>query len=329
MRSVLGPALLLSVFMVSGCGSEGAAPAAPSTGGTPNAASAYLAGVLDIMQAHSINRCRIDWASFRQTANQVAPNPVAIADTYPAISAALGLLDDHHSNFELPDGSRLSNPNRLPCSDPEVATPTVPPDIGYVRVGPFSEWGSAGVAFAADIQRRIEAADRAGVLGWIVDLRGNSGGTMWPMIAGLGPILGEGALGAFVYPDNQVHHFAYANGTSTLAGLTQVQVPAPYLPVSPPPRVAVLTDCRVASAGEGTTIAFRGRPNTRSFGGPTRGISTANHAFPMTDGATLNLTVATMADRHLVRYGIPVVPDEPTGDAASTVERAIAWLRGR
>jgi hypothetical protein len=54
-----------------------------------------------------------------------------------------------------------------------------------------------------------------------------------------------------------VHHFAYVNGASTLAGLTQVQVPARYSPVSTPLRVAVLADCRVASAGEGRTIEER------------------------------------------------------------------------
>jgi len=328
MRAVASAVFLLSALAAGGCGSD-ITPAAPSSGGSSNVATTYLARVLDTMQANSINRFKIDWISFRQTVKQAAPTPAAIPDVYPAISVALGLLDDHHSNFALPDGSRLSNPNRLPCLDPEVPTPSVPADIGYVRVGPFSGSGSAGVEFAADIQGRIAAADRAGVQGWVVDLRGNSGGTMWPMIAGLGPVLGEGTLGAFVYPDSQVHHFAYANGASTLAGLTQVQVLAPYPPVSPAPRVAVLTDCRVASAGEGTSIAFRGRPNTRSFGGPTRGISTANRAFAMTDGATLNLTVATMADRNLTRYGVPVVPDEVTGDAASTLERAIAWLRGR
>ena len=279
------------------------------------------------MQANSINRYRIDWAAFRQTVTQSAPNPTAISDTHPAISTALGLLDDHHSLFVRPDGSHISNPNRLPCSDPDVATPSVPPDIGYVRVGSFSGSGLTPVEFAVDVQRRIAAADKAGLAGWIVDLRGNGGGSMWPMVAGLGPIIGEGTLGAFVDPDNQVTYWTYANGASALAGATQVQVPSPYSLVRPAPRVAVLTDCQVASAGEGTAIAFRGRPNTRSFGRQTMGISTTLRIFPMSDGATLNLTVSTMADRNATRYGVPVVPDEVVSDPSATVARAIEWLR--
>jgi len=39
--------------------------------------------------------------------------------------------------------------------------------------------------------------------GWIIDLRGNSGGNMYPMLAGLSSLLGEGVLGYDVYPDGR------------------------------------------------------------------------------------------------------------------------------
>lgn len=90
--------------------------------------------------------------------------------------------------------------------------------------------------------------------------------------------------------------------------------------------MAVLTDNAVASSGEATVIAFRARPNTRSFGRPTCGVSTANSSFPMPNGAILNLTVAVMADRTKTRYGDSVVPDEVVSDPAETVNRAVSWL---
>jgi len=40
------------------------------------------------------------------------------------------------------------------------------------------------------------SADRDDLIGWIVDLRGNGGGNMWPMLAGVGPVLGEGVVGS-------------------------------------------------------------------------------------------------------------------------------------
>ena len=78
--------------------------------------------------------------------------------------------------------------------------------------------------------------------------------------------------------------------------------------------------------GEASVIAFRGRPNTRSFGTPTGGLSTANRSIQLSDGAWLYLTVAVMADRNLTRYGGPVGPDEVLSDPTQTVQRAIEWL---
>lgn len=60
--------------------------------------------------------------------------------------------------------------------------------------------------------------DAPDLVGWIVDLRGNGGGNMWPMIAGVGPVLGEGTAGAFVDPDDNVTLWGYANGASIADG---------------------------------------------------------------------------------------------------------------
>jgi carboxyl-terminal processing protease len=326
----LVPVLLLAGLVGACGGSSATSPSQPSTGMSALARS-YLDQILGIMQANSINRSKIEWSLFRSSVYAAAGNSQAIADTYGAISAALGLLGDHHSYYLKPDGSGVYNPSpRGGCSDAVATTPQVPSAIGYVRVGGFSGSGSLAVDFAASIQSQIRSADNDDVQGWIVDLRGNGGGNMWPMIAGLGPVLGEGQAGAFIDPNGQVTTWGYAGGASISGSppATAIQVPAPYQLVRPGPRVAVLTDCRVASSGEATAIAFRGRANTRSFGTATYGLSTANRGFPLTDGATLILTVSVMADRNLTPYGDIVVPDEIITTPDQTVARAIEWLRG-
>ena len=57
-----------------------------------------------------------------------------------------------------------------------------------MRVGSFG--GADSVGFAISIENQIRAADAPDLAGWIVDLRGNTGGNMWPMIAGVGSTLG-------------------------------------------------------------------------------------------------------------------------------------------
>jgi C-terminal processing protease CtpA/Prc len=91
--------------------------------------------------------------------------------------------------------------------------------------------------------------------------------------------------------------------------------------------VAVLTDIGVASSGESIAIAFRGRPNTRTFGTATCGLSSAIDTFLLTNGARLNVAVSVLADRTTRRYGGVVEPDERVSDPAQVVPRALAWLR--
>jgi C-terminal processing protease CtpA/Prc len=88
----------------------------------------------------------------------------------------------------------------------------------------------------------------------------------------------------------------------------------------------VLTDNGIASSGEAVVISFTGRPDTRSFGDRTCGLTTANAPYPMSDGATLNITEAVMADRTRTRYGYAIQPDE-TVPMNQVIERAVTWLR--
>ena len=270
----------------------------------------YLNDLVDIMQANSVNRLTIDWTSFRAQVLSAAGSAQAIADASPAIGVALGLLNDHHSFYQRPTGGGISNP-RFPsgCSVPTVADATMPADIGYLRIGAFSGNAAAEVALATDLHLRIAAQDRDALAGWIVDLRGNGGGDMWPMLAGVGPILGEGTAGYFIAP---AYTTAWGyNGTASFDGtFLAVQPEKPYRLIAQNPRVAVLTNEAVASSGEAIVVAFRGRPNARSFGARTCGVPTANRAFVLSDGASLFLTTALDADRNRVTYDSAIPPDE-------------------
>ena len=292
------------------------------------AARSYLTQLLDIMQANSINRKTIDWTSFRQVIVGVDSDEQTIRDLYPKIRAALALLNDNHSFYQGPDSTTINSPSLLArCTDPTPPAVALPVDIGYVKVGSFTGTGAVETAFAQNIQDVVRAADNASLAGWVVDLRDNRGGNMWPMVAGLGPILGDGRAGAFVDPDGGTTWWGYQDSASFYNGEPLVTVPSPYRLRRSNPRVAVLSNCGVASSGEAVAIGFRARRETRSFGTPTFGLSTANDEFPLTGGGILFLCVSAMADRTGLTYGKAVVPDEVIADPVQTVDRAVAWLR--
>jgi carboxyl-terminal processing protease len=315
--------LILAALAAASCRGSGANPIQP---GPSIAPAVYIESVLATMQSHSIRRLEIDWAAFRARVTAEAAGAVTISDTYPAIRLALELLADGHSFFRTPSGALILGPRRT-CTPSAVNEPAVPPDIGYVRVTAFSGTATQALTFANGIRNVIADADREDLAGWIVDLRGNGGGNMWPMLAGLGPVLGDGVAGYFIDPIGQHSVWEYREGGAWLEGQLLQSVTSPYQLKRPSPRVAVLTDNGVASSGEAVAIAFRGRPATRSFGSPTCGVSTANRAFALTDGAELILTVSVMADRTRTVYGDEVVPDERVPDGDATVQRAVAWLQ--
>lgn len=112
-----------------------------------------------------------------------------------------------------------------------------------------------------------------------------------------------------------------------------------YVLKRPAPPVAILTGPETASAGEAALIAFRGRPESRSFGLPTAGLATGNTAYPLNDGALLLLTEAADMDRTGRRYvNTPIAPDvrvaftdsdmvRGTGDPV--IDAARKWLESR
>jgi carboxyl-terminal processing protease len=257
-------------------------PSDPTPTPTSDLPRAHLEQLIGVMQEHSINRLTIDWTMFRASVFGQASAAQTIADTYPAIRVALGLLGDGHSSYR---------------------------------------------SAANSIQRAIMSADRDDLIGWMVDVRGNGGGNMWPMVAGVGPVLGEGVIGYFIGPTGAAIHWEYRDGASWVNGLVQQRVDGPYRLRRDRPRVAVLTDNGIASSGEATVIAFRGRPDTRSFGDATCGLSTSNSSFTLSDGALLNLTTMVMADRTRTKYGDSIPPDEIVRDPDQAVQRALAWLQ--
>jgi hypothetical protein len=308
-------------LLAAGCGS--ASPTAPTS---PDPTT-YLNAMVDVMQAHSINRLSIDWTTFRSSVLGAATGAKSLRDALPAISLALSLLGDHHSYYVSNTGyGQLNNPSLPKCAAPGFpANPSVPSNIGYVYVAPCPTCDFT--TFAAQLQSAIRSADGPGIVGWIVDLRSNTGGAFQPMVAGVGPILGEGLAGYFIGPDGQTVSWAYANGQMIENGFTQVTVPGPYTLLHQNPAVAVLLDNLTSSSGEATLVSFLGRPRTRTFGATTCGLATANERFTLSDGAYLQLTTSVDADRTMHAYGGPIQPDEPVDDSTQVVQAAITWLR--
>ncbi len=286
----------------------------------------YLEEVLTVMEENSINRNIIDWMDFRNQVFDAAGSSQKISEIDEAIKLALTLLDDNHSFYIKAAGTLLFGERDISCSFEEKEIPSIPSDIGYVKINGFSSNNpSDEVTFAQSIQAEISAQDNADISGWIVDLRENTGGNMWPMLTGIGPILGEGICGYFIDPDNREAPWTYENGVSS-NGFPIVAITNPYTLINQNPKVAVLLSNAVTSSGEAIAIAFVGRENARSFGNASCGLSTANAGFVLSDNSTLVLTTSVMADRNKNKFGFQVSPDTESDDQSILLD-ALDYLR--
>jgi C-terminal processing protease CtpA/Prc len=297
--------MVAAAVAVSGC--TGNAPDSSGDDMAP-AARTYLSKALGIMEEHSLNRHKVDWAALRNEAFTRARGARQPSDTYPAIESALVALEDRHSAFWDPREAKEV-----------LATPTSTFDglqgrslkngLGYLSLPGVDGSAETHDAYVRQGRDAVDKGDGEGACGWVVDLRHETGGGMQSALAVVGPILGDGTVLTFVDADGGKSVWSIRDGAPYEDGRSAGWGPGRPVSTSRPP-VAVLTGPRTSSAGEALTVAFRGRPNTRSFGEPTTGVPTGNVAHRLSDGARLILTEAKSADRTGRTYEEAIPPDE-------------------
>ncbi|HEX6994329.1 MAG TPA: S41 family peptidase [Gammaproteobacteria bacterium] len=308
------------------------------------AARRYVDYALGLIDAHSIHRASVDWPAFRDAVLEQARGAVTRSDAYLAVRYAIGALGDVHGYLRPPD--RAEALGQAPVSNARTGRPPIPPEgrllpggIGYVTVPGFAG-GTHGqqVEFAETLQSLIRALDdeAGGACGWVVDLRGNSGGNLWPMLLGLGPLLGDGDALHATYRDGRRESVWYRDGKAGFGDYARLRVRGEAHRLrDADARIALLIGEDTASAGEVLAMAFRGVDGRRSFGAPTAGVNTGTRTFVLPDGAELVLAVVTMSDRTGRAYHGPIEPDVPAPSAprgAPLAEQpdlraALDWLR--
>lgn len=319
-------ALLVLLPPEPGYAQRSPAPAEP--------ARVYLDSALVIMRANVLGGDTVDWVAFRAELFRRAAGAEIPVDTYAAIRWALRALNPH-SFLQISEELEASERARRPPSEQDAAKTSSEREVyspfsgrrrpegelhdfagrrvGRIVVPAFG--GRHVSAFADGIADGVRSMDSAGACGWIVDLRGNGGGNMWPMLAGLGALLEDGQVGEFHGPMGVTGTWFERNGA---AGIVQpdgevIEIARiggePYRLAGLAP-VAVLFDRGTGSSGEAVAIAFIGRPRTRSFGVPSYGYTTANDGFRLPDSANIVLTVGVGADRNGRPYPTALIPDE-------------------
>ncbi|MDJ0644105.1 MAG: S41 family peptidase [Erythrobacter sp.] len=304
-------------------------PAAAVEDETPEA---YLENALSLLEANHINRDRADWQALGEAARTLTVNADSPADTHAAIRAVIIALDEKHSYLIPPRPPRSrsgsSSGNRTSTAPPMPEGELLPDGIAYVSIPPLTTVQgrqSVGVQYRDVLQSLLEDLDTGASCGWIIDLRKNYGGNMWPMLNGLDPLLGNGPFGYFVGQTGRSAWVRTQTGISPVDGETaSLAIPSFALGNADRP-IAVLIGGKTTSSGEMVAVALIGAPNSRSFGQPTANFTTAVVPYELSDGAILGVTTSRIAFASGEIVEGAIQPDVAAEDDAQ--DQAAQWLQ--
>ncbi|MCX4745021.1 S41 family peptidase [Kitasatospora sp. NBC_01287] len=298
---------------------------------------AYLLDALELIRRTALYSDTVDWTGVRQEAQAVLTGAGGYADTHTLLREVLLRAGGRHSGLRLPRAAvppevRERLAARAAALGPPLPTGRVVEGVGYLRLPGLSD----GYRLARDYARAgdevlgtlLAAAPRA----WVVDVRANTGGNMWPMLAVAAPLLRDGVLGRFEGPDGQSEAWTLEDGRVSLGGKPTARSRSPLgsgRRAADAP-LALLTSGHTASAGEAVVVAFQGQSNVRTIGAPTAGYTTGNRTHQLRDGARLVISGSFYADREGNRFDGPLPVDEriARGEPDAVPAAARAWLSG-
>jgi len=287
----------------------------------------YIDKTLLLIHNNALNKDKIDWNSlktevYNKTKN--AENIQAALSVYPYLFEK---IEDHHGWLSYKDKNYrwIKNVKRIDNEIvknavekyKKVETVLINKNIGYIRIPGNNDFSTKKMdSIAANIIDEIDKINSGKIKGWIIDLRLNTGGNMYPMIAGISDLIGDNEkIGGFVTSDKKSEgEWILKNGNVYIDDNQVLNRRKLKIPVTKQLPVAVLISGYTASSGEMTAVSMIGRKKTKMFGEDSAGYTTTNEGFKVDANSGLNLAVGYVVDRTGKIYIENVKPDvEITG----------------
>jgi carboxyl-terminal processing protease len=290
------------LLAVLGIGAAYAAPPSP------------LQQVIQAAKTRALNGAWVDWPRIEREAMALQQASRDGNGTDAAIAYVLKALDDGHSfyippavaraerSIPTPDGSTTTgtpDQNARTMERPPIAQASAKPDAhGYLRI---NGWRGAGAQIASathQVRNALVAALAHGSCGLVLDVSGNTGGNMWPMMGGIAPLYDEGTIQRFDARVGQGQRIRIVGGVLHSNDSAFPNVPDLVSLPATPRHIALLLGKRTASSGEILALGFHAQSNVRSFGRPTAGKTSANSTVTLSNGGMASITTAALRDRN-------------------------------
>ena len=170
--------------------------------------------MVTIIKKNSIYSDSLDWAKIDNALNELTRGLKNVNESYLLVNymqSQLRVIGDNHSFF----ASDIQLKKMQECTNCiKPSGKMIDSNIAYLSINGFIPKNKKNeLNYAIHIQNLIKSLDsNYNIKYWIIDLRENWGGDMYPMIAGLAPIIGEGTYGYFVLPKKEPEEWYYKKG---------------------------------------------------------------------------------------------------------------------
>ncbi|NVK52189.1 MAG: S41 family peptidase [Flavobacteriaceae bacterium] len=302
--------------------------------------------IIEHAENNSLYRENIDWNVLKKEMFSLAKGADSMAQLKPALDLMLNRLNDTHGrifynnqflSYYIGDkklhrkniDSKIYNQIQSGQIYKFKAT-MLQDSIGYVRIVGLPMGDNQKMS--TEIQDAACRINEQGAKKWIIDLRYNGGGNMFPMIEGIATVVGDGFVGGTKgLTDEESSVWKIKDGDFYYDEQTVALKNKCYL--TKQPKVAVLLSPYTASSGEALAVILKNRPNTRFFGGKTMGLVTVTDWKQIDSLTMMSISVSYYKDRNNNVYKEYVDVDEkiefdPDIDIEDDkgINRAIEWL---
>lgn len=274
---------------------------------------------VDLIRSNAVDTSNIK--VIESTLYSKAKDLNSFSELAPLYTEVFELLKDHHGGLKYKGKtygwSKPSGPSNAYLqgkikTEKAVVSQVIGKTIAYIRIPGNDDFAFKKVdSISTDITTHINKINSAKIKGWIIDLRVNTGGNMYPILLGLKEFIGDHIIfGGFRNSKGESSgQWEVKNGKMLIDGIELAGKTQLNSPLKKDIPLVILTSCYTASAGEMTAISLIGRKKTYLIGEPTANYTTAVQGFMINKDAGLNLSTDYVVDRNSKIYKSNIQPD--------------------
>lgn len=282
--------------------------------------------IYNFIKSNSVFRNKVNWPPVDLQFKQSIRQAQSLQDTIQSFIEVLKSLNDVHSSIifknqyysNYADLEEHERTRILPIIHESythtnhIQTQIIENQYAFISIPGIQVIGQSKIDSMANlIQNSVSQVCNKQIKGVIIDLRLNSGGNIYPMLAGLSAFLPEGNIAFEVdMNDALVRTWKIKKGNFFLDHFKTTNLHVKSRPKLKNIPVVVLTGPATVSAGSMVAIAFKSRKNTVFMGEATaNGYTTCNGYFYFGNNLILNLATYFVADVYKKVYKENVKPD--------------------